>query len=104
MGNSDLMVIDWNLLVEYCIYVGPHLIAGDGFQAAFDFGSTQASVFCGPDSECLELMAFGDLQVQVQGLDAAKAFEMLMGMAAAPSVLRTSPPNTASRIFGGETR
>lgn len=66
----------WDCLV----YSGPHLIAGEGWQLAFDFGETQASLVCAVDAAGLDLTAFGAKQLQLFGLDAEKAFELLKGM------------------------
>jgi hypothetical protein len=44
---------------RFMVYAGPHPWEDAGWQIAFDFGKVQVSVACTPDTQGVELMAWG---------------------------------------------
>ena len=77
---SDGVVIDGIPLAEYCIYVGPHVITGCGWQFAFDFGGAWATLYFAPGSHGVELMAYGRQKLQLENLSLDSAIEALKGL------------------------
>lgn len=79
MDNAELVVGSLKL-VDHVVYVGPHLLAESGWQFAFDFGETVATLCWTPETHGVELMAYGARPLQLEDLDIPGALEVLKGL------------------------